>query len=117
MIKKFFKGFLNAFAGISFLLGIIQILGGYDNCLYLFSKDFNNPFIISALAVLIISWLLLLKWVFLGNGAKTIIKFRSAFQNMPDNELGVKMMVLMSVAGGIAGLIFGIIMDVGSKFP
>lgn len=97
--------FITIFSLPFLLLGLIQLLGGFSNSFYIFKLDFKNLYITAAWIVLIVTWLSLLYWIWIGNGVKVLIKYRKAFNNFPDNPILVKAMTTFIIVSSAIGFI------------
>jgi hypothetical protein len=83
-----------------FLLSILQWAGHFDNALYISSLNYTNLYIVLSWSVFILLYIGILYWVLVRDGAKILIKFRTVFRNMPENETLVKLLTLVMVMGG-----------------
>lgn len=91
-----------------FAIGILQLMGGFDSFFFIFSKDYNNTYLLLSWLVLAGCMVSLLYWVWIKNGAAIIVKYREALgQNLPNNELLTKGIISLMVLGGVIGFIVG----------
>lgn len=117
--KNFERGFLLFFMGMPAVLGALQFLGGFNNALYFFSRDYNNIYVLFSWAVLAILWLATLWRIHLGGGAKIIIKFKDAFRfrGIAATEHVVKVIFTLMILVTCAALIIGVMQNVAEKAP
>lgn len=98
---------LFAFGVLPFLLlYLFQYLGGFHNAFYLFSTNYHNPYIVLGWSVFILLDLALLYSILWGGGASTLIRFRKAFRGMPENEIQLKVMIVLTVLVSTVSLYF-----------
>jgi len=112
---RFLRGYLLAFTIPPLILAALQIAGGFDDCFYPFSRDYENIYVVLSWCVAFVCSALLLYWVLFRNGARTIITFRAVLGNVPDSETAVKVLTVLCTCAGLAGLLFGIVEDAHTK--
>lgn len=93
------------------IIGVLQIFGGHDNIFFIFSGQYQNSYVLLSWVVMVLVWGLLLYWVLVKDGAKIISKYRVLFNNMPENETMIKIIIVLMVLGGIAALTIGNMTD------
>ena len=110
-IKYFVKWYGICMTIPFFLIQLFQLLGNYQNCFFLFFRDFNNPYYFMAFITLVIFWALLLYLVIIKNGADVIAKYnkvfvRSIFEININKNL-IKIIIILIVLAGLIALLFG----------
>lgn len=113
--NQFLKGYFLISTVPALFLGMLQIAGGYTNPFYIVSGDITVYTVLSW-CVLLITWTVLFHYVFLQDGARTIVKFRN-IGNIPGNETLVKVMVIVSLVAGVCALAFGVYYRMGDFLP
>jgi hypothetical protein len=100
-------GYLLALTVPFFLLGILQLAGGYESPFFIFQENLNNPFVIASITVMVVWWAIIAYWVYFKNGVKALNILQIAYYNRPTGELPLKLSVALMLLGGILGLIWG----------
>lgn len=113
----FKKGFLLFLTVPPALLGLLQTLGDFPHPFYVFTRDFQNVFIVLSWAVLFFTWGVFLFWVHYKDGARILVKFGKAFRGMPENENVVKILFTFIVLISIAALVVGVGINLADKAP
>lgn len=89
-------------------LGITSVCGGVSLFDFLDPQsrfEWSNPWIMSFVITVIVLWALLLMWVFLRGGAEALVRHPGWSGNISmDSPWKIKVMTLLMVAGGVAGL-------------
>lgn len=93
------------------VLGILQLLGGFNNMFYIFSRDFNNLYLISSWASLALTYFIVLYWFFFKDAVRIVIIFREYIGRFPDNEAQIKALVILMICSGVIAVIVGINQD------
>ncbi|MDD2710315.1 MAG: hypothetical protein PHV34_20215 [Verrucomicrobiae bacterium] len=96
-------------------MGLVQFLGGHHHPFFIFSRKFQDPTVLASWTILILLWGLMLGWIWIGKGAKIIVKYRQGFNNIPESECAVKSLVTVCVLAGAIALGYGSAMDIGTK--
>lgn len=101
-----------------FLLGIFEILGGYDNCFFVFSNNYNNIFLLLSWMTLVATWIFSVYWIFAKDGARKLIKYGNVLSENKNNlnETQLKLGVTLFFIVIICVLIFCVKIDVYSIF-
>lgn len=113
-IAKLARGFFFWFSVPALVMGILQLIGGHHHPLFVFSRDFQRPTILASWIVLVALWVLMLWWVWLGQGAKTIAKYSRGL-SMPASEMGVKLVTTVCTLAGASALCVGAFLEIGIK--
>ena len=82
---------------------------------YLRPRD-GSPYVLAWYGCVVALWLLGFYWIFLRGGAEMLAKHSRIFRGDLSNPAKVKLMYLLCVAGGVAGLTFLFVMDVPIPF-
>lgn len=79
----------------------------------------GNPFVLAFYGILFVLWLFGFWWVILGGGAERLArcKFLPGTGWLLSNPLHIKLLVCLSLAGGIAGTVIMFTMDIPRYIP
>ncbi len=84
-----------------FVLGIIQLLGGFDTAFYIFFVPLTNTFALAAVAFMVIYYMIAICWVLLGGGAAKVVRYRMVRGIGANNETFVKFFVVFMFLVGV----------------
>jgi hypothetical protein len=85
------------------VMGTGIVFGGVPTVFHYFDPR-NGPFVIAFYVSIVVLWILTAYWVFLRGGAETLIR-HPGLLNLPSQDPRVvKLLLLLSLAGGVAGL-------------
>ena len=97
------------------LIGILQMLGKFESFFFVFSRNYNNIYVVLSWLVMIFFWIITLRWVFCKDGARMLLKHKDIFgANFPINETLIKIQLVIMIIGGLAALTIGISIDLYS---
>jgi hypothetical protein len=94
-IRTFLFRFTSFFAAPYFILGFIQLAAGFPNAFYFFFEPLDNFFALLAIMVYLAWTGILAYWVFLKDGAKTLIQYRLVSGIGANNESFIKLSFLV----------------------
>ncbi len=100
-----------------FILGGLQLLGGFSNMFYVFSKDISNVYLVISWAFIALVCAIVLYWFYIGDAARVVLLFRDQIGGLPNNETQIKMIVLLTICAATAGIVIGATKDVYNTFP
>lgn len=101
--SKIFKSLAIFFIAPYILLGIFELLGGYDNCFYIFSNDYKNIFLLFSWLTLAVTWIIPFFWIVFRNGARKLIEYRqvllgdTSYSNENETLLKVKVTLFLII--------------------
>jgi hypothetical protein len=95
------KGYLISMTLPYLILQLLQLVGGYKSAFFIFLFDYTNLYYCISISVIAISWILLLYWILIMNGAEIISNYNSCFRNLPKSKKLIKLLVLLMVLGGL----------------
>jgi hypothetical protein len=107
----FLRGFLFYFSIPFLLMWVLQRAGGFNTPLFMFSMDVSNVFVFMSWLLILFSWIVLILWTFLQNGAEYLKEIRTVFMVLPGSETGIKVVILVAVGLMMAAVITGIGLD------
>lgn len=115
-LKNLLRGIL-AYLTLPFLLiGILQMLGGFQSLFFVLSRDYHNPYVLLSWIILISWWVLTLYWVLYKDGTTLLIKYQHIFRgNFPSNETMIKLFFILTTTVGLIGMYFGVMNDFYSR--
>jgi hypothetical protein len=93
VLNKFIKWYRICFTIPFLLLGLFQLLGGYNTPFYIFMFEFKSIFYILGFLSLVLFWGLIVYLVVVKNGADLIAKYNRGFKNAPDDPKSIKFMI------------------------
>jgi hypothetical protein len=92
------------------------MLGGFQNLFFVFSRDYQNIYVLLSWIVIIGFWATILRWVFCQNGASILIKYKVVLQgNFPSNETMIKIFFVFVVVCALVALVSGIFNDLNHQ--
>ncbi len=94
------------------VMGVGCTLGGVPSVWHYFRPQDGDPFVLAWFASLFVVWGALVFWIFIQNGAEALVRYPGLF-NVPNmSVVHVKLFTLVSLAGGIAGVVMMCVMNV-----
>lgn len=99
-----------------FLVGVLQLIGGFESPFFIFSQDYQNTYLALAWMVIIGTSILVAKWVLFQGGANILVEFNSIMRNKaPGSETVIKFWAVVAVVFLLVFLIVGSVSDWASQ--
>ena len=97
-------------------MGIGIVFGGVPTVFYYFNPR-NGPVVVTWFVTVVALWIVSVYWFFFQHGAEALVA-HPGLLNLPTNRPGiVKALFLLCLAGGIAGLLAMIVLDLPVDIP
>lgn len=87
-----------------FLIGFIQLLGGFPNGFFVFFAPLDNVFVLAAILVMILLWAIVAYGVFFSDGAKKVIQYQLVHGAMAKSEMVIKFIFGVALLGGLLSI-------------
>ncbi len=101
---KIFKGLIT-WGNIPWvIMGVGIVTGNVPTVFHYFNPQDGNPYVISFFISILLIWVLGTYWLFLKDGAEMLFKHPGIFNSDFSSPAKIKMVWILSLAGGIAGL-------------
>lgn len=105
VVRSFFLGYMVYVCVPYFVLGGIQVLGGFESAFYVFFGLFTNPYVLLAVLFILMWWALGAYFVYFRGGAKSLIRYGLVRGIGMGGENGVKVIIALGLIGGFLGLV------------
>lgn len=105
------KGFM-IWLNIPFAVtGFGCLTGHVPSVLHFFRPQDGNPYVLAFYAATVLLWVLVFHWLFLRGGAELLAPQSGASPSRFGGPTGIKLLYFLMVAGGIAGVIIVVKLD------
>ena len=99
-LNSFLKKILYALSIPAFILGFLQVAGGFPTPFCVYDASFSNPYSMVSLYVVMACWTVSILWIRKAGGARTLSKF-STVLNMPGEEKSVRFLMTASIFASV----------------